>query len=506
MPNQNFVLEIRSEERLIPLNDRIQSIHIQHAVNTIPTATLSLKEASVDEEKDDPVFSAGMTLTIAAGKPGSALQILFKGILVQTRIRLGTQRETILELHCQAEPFRMNISPINQLYTESTYHEIVESLFNKYEIPVQIAPTDVQHEHILQHQCTDWDFVLYMMRQNHRVCIIRPEETLIQKPSLLPQAAIPLKIGDPLEDIDLQTVKTEPESMDAKESIEERQKIASARGVLHCNGTHEVQSGDTVFLSGIHKTFDGLYYTSGVTHEFKDKQWKTKLHLGLSFPEASETICSSPQALADCRQSIHGLQIGVVTELSNDPTGEFRIKVQLPLHMDGQESGYWARYSNLHAGKNRGTLFFPEIGDEVIVGFIDQNPQNPIILGALHSSAKPSPIPLQDHNPTKGFITRSGIQMLLDDESPKFTVQMPSGKLICLDDAQNSMEWKDNHGNSIRMDASGIHIKSAKDLLFQCRGKMKQEADDNIEIACSSRFLLKSASTLELSGGLILIN
>ena len=69
------------------------------------------------------------------------------------------------------------------------------------------------------------------------------------------------------------------------------------------------------------------------------------------------------------RQQVHGLQIGVVVKLENDPDGEFRILVKVPV-IDNNADGLWTRVASLDAGSNRGAFFMPEIGDEVI-GYSD---------------------------------------------------------------------------------------------------------------------------------------
>jgi len=51
------------------------------------------------------------------------------------------------------------------------------------------------------------------------------------------------------------------------------------------------------------------------------------------------------------------------------------------------DDGIWARISTLDAGKQRGTFFRPEIGDEVIVGFLNDDPRYPVVLGMVNSSA-----------------------------------------------------------------------------------------------------------------------
>ncbi len=59
---------------------------------------------------------------------------------------------------------------------------------------------------------------------------------------------------------------------------------------------------------------------------------------------------------ADMMPAIQGLQIGVVTDLENDPDSQDRIRVRLPI-IDANEDGVWSRIACLDAGNNRGTFF-----------------------------------------------------------------------------------------------------------------------------------------------------
>ena len=70
--------------------------------------------------------------------------------------------------------------------------------------------------------------------------------------------------------------------------------------------------------------------------------------------------------------AISGLQTAVVTQLENDPKGEHRIMVKMPV-ISTSDEGIWARIATLDAGDTRGSFFLPEIGDEVVVGFLNDD-------------------------------------------------------------------------------------------------------------------------------------
>ncbi len=74
-----------------------------------------------------------------------------------------------------------------------------------------------------------------------------------------------------------------------------------------------------------------------------------------------------PQRMPDARNPIHGVVVGIVTNIV-DPKSWGRIKVRYPWCHDDVESN-WARIAQPYAGKGRGTFWLPEVGDEVCVAF-----------------------------------------------------------------------------------------------------------------------------------------
>ena len=80
------------------------------------------------------------------------------------------------------------------------------------------------------------------------------------------------------------------------------------------------------------------------------------------------------------------------------------------------DEGIWARVASLDAGKERGFFFRPEIGDEVVVGFLDEDPRHAVILGMMSSSALPAPMKGSDDNHEKGYVSRSGMRLTFNDD------------------------------------------------------------------------------------------
>jgi uncharacterized protein involved in type VI secretion and phage assembly len=210
--------------------------------------------------------------------------------------------------------------------------------------------------------------------------------------------------------------------------------------------------------------------------------------------------------------AVHGLQMGVVTGLAKDPDDEDRIKVRIPL-VSPSEEGIWARLGTLDAGDHRGTFFRPEIGDEVVVGFVDSDPRCPVVLGACHSSAHHVPEPGQDANDLKGYQSRSKMRLTFDDDKKVAILETPAGNRLTLSENDQRVAITDQNGNSITLDAQGITLKSAKDLKLTASGDVTIEGT-NLQL--SGRAQLKaqgqasaelgSSGTTSVSGSLVRIN
>jgi len=202
----------------------------------------------------------------------------------------------------------------------------------------------------------------------------------------------------------------------------------------------------------------------------------------------------------------------LVTQIENDPDGDDRILVRLPV-VDAGEQGVWARIATVGAGDIRGFVFRPEIGDEVVVGFIHDDPNQPIILGSANSSANPSPITPSDDNHEKGLITRGEIKLLINDDHPSVLIEMPSGKKVSVNDDDGEIVITDDHGNSVVMNANGLLLESSADITIKASGDLNLEgtnvnikANASLKAEGSASADISSTGTTSVQGSLVQIN
>jgi Rhs element Vgr protein len=274
-------------------------------------------------------------------------------------------------------------------------------------------------------------------------------------------------------------------------------RLAKVRGRARCQGFAGVMPDKIVEISGIGERFQGKMYVSAVRHSVADGNWETDVQFGLTPELFAQTYDLRPLPAAGLLPTVSGLQVGIVTALENDPDGEDRIKVRLPL-ISANDEGVWARVATLDAGKERGTYFRPEIGDEVIVGFLNDDPCFPVVLGMCHSSAKPAPEPAKDGNHHKGYVSREKLKLTFDDEKKIIAMETPAGNKFGLSEDAKGITLQDQNGNKITLDDSGIKIESVKDLIFEA-GKDLKLSGNNTEFSAQVAFKASGVRNAEVS-------
>jgi Rhs element Vgr protein len=286
-----------------------------------------------------------------------------------------------------------------------------------------------------------------------------------------------------------------------------KDRLSRTRGRVQFEGFNGVKPGDIITLGGFGDRFNGPVYVAGVRQELYEGTWLTDVEFGLS-PEwfAAKVKIEAPPA-AGMLAGVHGLQAGVVTQIEGDPDQEHRIRVRYPI-VDDQDPGIWARVATLDAGSGRGTVFRPEVRDEVIVGFINNDPRDPVVLGMLQSSGKAAPFAATRENNEKGYVSRSGIRLVFHDEENKSAIELktPSGNQLLISDENQGITLSDQHGNTIRMDKNGISLNSPTAVKINAEKGELESHSRNLSIVFTGEASLSGGSSLKLGATRIDIN
>ncbi len=525
---------------------QVASIHVAKEVNRIPFAKLMIYDGDPALQdfaiSNEDTFKPGAEIEITAGYHSDET-LLFKGIIVRHSLKIRNNASPLLILDCRDKMIKMTIARKNKYFYNTTDSDAAGSIIDTYSLEHDIESTTAQQETLVQYDSTDWDFILSRMEANGKLCTVSDGKLTAKKPDLSGAAVLDVVFGATLLEFDADldarhqygSIKASTWD-DANQAIttadaaepgfpengnlssgdlgdvlaiaeydlfvgeeikqDELQNLADARlqmvrlarcrGRAKLRGYGQINPGDCINIGGVGERFNGKVFVSGVRHEIVNGAWKTDVQFGLS----DELFTNKPEVTttpaANMLPAAKGLQIGIVTALENDPESSDRIRVRLPI-ISESEDGVWCRISTLDAGNNRGSFFRPEISDEVVVGFLNDDPRYPVVLGMFNSSAKPAPLKASDQNDEKGFTTRSGMKMIFNDADKSLKIETPAGKKITIDESNNLMQLEDENGNKITMDATAVTIESAAAMSLKAATDLKIEAA-NVTVSPSSSF------------------
>jgi Rhs element Vgr protein len=531
----------------------VKSIYIEKAINKISFAKVILFDGDPSEEKFDisesDDFEPGKSIKIKLGYH-STEEDSFEGVITAQNIEVKSYSHKInshLIITCHDKAFKMTVARKSANFKDKKDSEVISSLINDYGLSKTVGATTYKHANLIQYNCSDWDFMLSRADANGLVVLNDAGKLTVDKPEVNGSEVLDLNYGTNVMDFEAEMdsryqydtvtfnswdgtqlklnsgVGTEPTINDqgnitAKKLAEtgDKQKIdistsapedssllkewanshllharlAKIRGYVSFTGSTEVNPGKLIKLEGFGARFNGTAYVSKVIHEISNGFWKTEAGFGLdpkTFTDNGQI--SGPGALG-LLPEISGIHTGTVKKIDTDPDGEYRVQVDLPMIKESGE-GVWARLSNLYASSDVGMYFYPEVGDEVILGFLNNDPRFAVILGSLYGKKNKPPFTPDDKNQNKGIVTKNKMKLTFDEEKKIVVIETPGGQKVTLDDENKALKLEDQNDNSIKLDDSGITLSSKKDISFSAKGKVSLDATGNIEISSKGDVSMK---------------
>ncbi len=564
---------LRSDGEAFMQSFKVKSILVLHEVNRISRAHILLVDGNVSEQdfalSNQDFFKPGKLLEIDLGYESDVTNV-FKGLVIKHGIRIRESNASYLEITCKHVAVKLTVNKKNRIFYDTTDKEALSQMLDEAGIDYTIdGLSDFTHRQLVQYESTSWDFMLSRVEANGNLALFDNEKLTLTAPSMEGEALLDCQYGTNVisfqaemdsekqfaqveskawssADQDLVTVSgtheftneignlssedlaqvlndepcllqhtanlPEDELATWAKSKATKNELSKVIGHVRIRGDATVYPGKIVRLTGFGDRFTGKAYVTGVRHEVSDGNWTTDIQFGLPATWFARRQDFQALPAAGMLPAVNGLQIGVVTQLENDPDHEFRIKVRLPV-VSNEEDGVWAPMIKPYAGDHYGFCFYPEIGDEVVVSFLNDDPRKAVVLGVLHSSTKPPPVTPSDDNYQKAIITKSDLQMLWDDEKKVITISTPGGQQIRLDDENKKVTITDMHQNRIEMSDQGITVESAKDLKLKARQNIDIEGLD-ISSKANGKFAaegnagaeVKTSAIAVLKGSLVQIN
>lgn len=536
----------------------VLSIVVQREVNRIASATVVIQDGQASAQSfttsNGEEFIPGKSIEIKAGYRGDE-ETIFKGVVIKHSIKVRRD-VSMLVVECRHAAIRMTTRLGNAYFHDMTDLEVAEQLCRAHGLAITTSGTADTHEQLVQYNSTDWDYLLCRSEANGFWVVTGDDAMEIGPPDFGQEAALSVQYGATVHELDaeidariqyrtLSAASWNPADQEVFEGVEaataavpaagnisaddlagatanetirlvheaapetelrrwadaarQKRQLGKIRGRVRIDGTADAAPGKILELTGTGERFEGKLMITGVRQQLERGNWESVLQFGETpswFAEIFEV--AQPRAAA-LLPPVRGLHIGIVTNLE-DPAGEDRIQVRLPL-VDMADDGQWMRMASPDAGSNRGIVFRPELGDEVVVGFLNNDPRHGVVLGMLFSNRNGAPIPAKNANDEKGYVSRSGMKLHFDDGKTIVTLSTPGGHEFVLDDDKKNISITDSNGNSILMDKDGISIKSVKDLKLTADVNMKMESGANAEFNGGASAKITGGASAELSAG-----
>jgi phage baseplate assembly protein V len=201
-----------------------------------------------------------------------------------------------------------------------------------------------------------------------------------------------------------------------------------------------------------------------------------------------------------------GLVEALVTD-NEDPQKLGRVKLKFPGLPDAPESA-WARVSTPMAGKKRGWVSIPEVGDEVLVAFSHGDVNHAVVVGSVYNGVDVPPYTNDDgKNNLRVFQSRSGHRVTFDDTDGSERIELVTSNeevKVIWDSKEKTLSLY--AGKDIIVEAKEKIELKCKDFALDASGSVSVKAGSTLELEGSSGGTIKSDGTLTLKGSAVQIN
>ena len=549
----SFTVKLNNKE--LGSEYEVMRIHVWNEVFKVSRARITIVAGDsylgTFEESEQADFAPGKDVEISVGYDQTNA-VVFKGIILKHKIEirdgyLTLASRSLLVLDCSDKAVKLTVGRKTAVYEDKLDSDAITSLASTAGLEKTVDATTVTHPILTQYDVTDWDFILRRAKANGLVVMNALNKLTVKAPAVTGSSVVTLTQGedvisfkgeidssgqlqkvdskswDVFKESDLSQSGSEPSSLDkpgdqvgktlgkvaAPETLaygvktpldtKELKAIADAklvasrlnrvRGEVSFRGVNTVALGKIVTLAGFGSLFNGDAYVTSVQHIVEDGHYVTVAGFGL------------PDAVLEAEEEterqgflgpVSGLHVGIVKKLDADPLSRYRIKVMIP-SVKSTGEGQWAMLSHFYATSGAGSFFIPELNSEVIVGFLNDDPRYPIVLGSLYDEKNKPKESFTKDNFIKAFLTKAKLSLEFNDEDKVVTLSTPGNNKFILSDKDKKITIQDQNGNTVVTSADGITLTSKKAI--------KLDSKDEIELSATKGITLKSSSdTVSLSG------
>jgi uncharacterized protein involved in type VI secretion and phage assembly len=296
-------------------------------------------------------------------------------------------------------------------------------------------------------------------------------------------------------------------------------------------GNPKLRAGVGVRLANVGEPFTGKYTLTSTRHLFSaEAGYTTEFTVSGRQERSLYGLVTGRQP--GRRPGGGGVTPAVVSDVK-DPAGLGRVKLTFPWLSKDYTSG-WARVVQAGAGKDRGMLVLPEVGDEVLVGFTDGEFDAPFVLGGLYNGKDSLPklsVAAVDGTSgeiaARGFVSRTGHRIELV-ENAGIVIATGDGKLaVKLDKKSSTVEITSDKvsvkaQNGVTIDAGSgelalkgqkVTVKSTSDAVVEANAALSLKGTSGatvegatVTVKGQGQAELSASGAVTVRGGMVRIN
>ena len=256
-------------------------------------------------------------------------------------------------------------------------------------------------------------------------------------------------------------------------------------------------------VGNISKESLGNFIIIEITHEVSQ---------GSYYKNRFKAIPATIKALPSPKVRMPLAETQMATVLSNaDPQGKGRVRVRMNWQTDGMQTG-WVRVMTPDGGSssdvksNRGFVFIPEVGDQVLLGFRHGDPARPYVMGSLFNGVTGSGGFAANHK--KSLTTRSGSTVTFDDTAHTILLQTTRANKIFIDESNgtitiSSAEEVNVNTKNVNINASeNMNVNVGKNFTMQVgeQSNIHIDGDSNLSVGKNSSVSISQDSENHIEG------
>jgi uncharacterized protein involved in type VI secretion and phage assembly len=512
---------------------------------------------------DKDLFAPGKDLAVSLGFH-SDLTPVFEGVIASVTAHFPRGGRPTLRVEARSKSILLEHPPRSRQLADATDADVASAVASDYELSAD-AETGITRAFVVSDRQSDWDFLKSRAAELGWALYVRGD-SLVMKPPASPsspptldytkdiveahltqdltraiesatgvswdlaalegaeseQSASGSGIGtgdrDSHEDAvsaagwplraarDETAADAAADGADARATGRERDSaLAHVYGSLVTLGNPALRCDAWVEVAGVGSRLSGPHYVAAARHRLSVQGYQTELQLG------RPPVLSPPTASGK-----GGLALGIVEAL-DDPESANRVKVRLPWRADSGE-GVWARVAAADAGDGYGAVMIPNVGQEVVMGYVDGDPSVPVVLGQLFNGKAAPPVTIDpDKNTVRTLVTPGGHAITLDDgDAAAVSITSGKGHSVVIDDKDGAVvvTHKDS-SNTVTVSSDGIELNASQGdiVLKAASGAVKIDAmtfegkaNGPSKLESSATIDLKASGPLGLKGALVNIN